>query len=145
MKWVWSLCQRLWGDIPDCYKIDTASFDSDNNVYEREQIRKRLLGEWLADVSGHRVERECKMSKFNKSKDNYLNSIFSMLTANRVLEACRLAADSHDYRLAMLLAQSSGGSGMFRDMIRKQIREWMASGVIRKEYCCRLKSCLVKC
>ncbi len=133
MKWVWSLCQRLWGDIPDSYKIDGVNFDaeSDNNIYEREQIRKRLLGEWLADVSAHRVDRECKMSKFNKCKDSHLNSIFSLLTANRLLDACRLAADSHDYRLAMLLAQTSGGSQIFRDMIRKQIKEWMASGVIK--------------
>ncbi len=137
MKWVWSLCERLWGDIPDSYKIDAASFDteSDSGLYEREQVRKRLLGEWLADVSAHRVERECKMSKFNKSKDNHLSSIFSMLTANRVLDACRLAADSRDYRLAMLLAQASGGSATFRDMVRKQIREWMTSGVSDGGYC----------
>ena len=71
MKSVWSLCQNLWGDIPDNYKIErdiTQNNTSDMmmNDYEREQIRKRLLSEWLADVSAHRIERECKMYKYHK-------------------------------------------------------------------------------
>ena len=64
MKSVWSLCQNLWGDIPDSYKID--SINQTENNYEIEQIRKRLLSEWLTEVSAHRVERQCKMYKFNK-------------------------------------------------------------------------------
>jgi hypothetical protein len=64
MKSVWSLCQNLWGDIPDSYKIDSINPTISN--YEIEQIRKRLLSEWLTEVSAHRVERQCKMHKFNK-------------------------------------------------------------------------------
>lgn len=67
MKYVWSLCQNLWGDIPDAYKIDPNTLTCSD--YELEQIRKRLLSEWLADVSAHRVERQCKLHKFNKVKN----------------------------------------------------------------------------
>lgn len=64
MKYVWSLCQNLWGDIPDNYKIDPTGYNMSS--YEQEQIRKRLFSEWLADVSAHRVERQCKLHKFTK-------------------------------------------------------------------------------
>lgn len=66
MKSVWSLCQNLWGDVPDNYKINPSESSSEENPYEMDQIRKRLLSEWLADVSAHRVERESKMFKLNK-------------------------------------------------------------------------------
>jgi len=140
MKSVWTLCQNLWGDIPDTYKLDPASSPFDpSNAYETQQIKKRLLGEWLADVSGHRVERECKMSKFNKNKENHLNSIFSLLSANRLLDACKLAADCKDYRLALLLAQSSGGNEAVRSMVKKQIKEWIISGTDKYLNADRLK------
>jgi hypothetical protein len=77
MKSVWSLCQNLWGDIPENYKMDSMSSLEMNN-YEIEQIRKRLFSEWLAEVSAHRVERQCKMHKFNKVSK--LIQIYNILT-----------------------------------------------------------------
>jgi nuclear pore complex protein Nup98-Nup96 len=60
-----------------------------------------------------------------KGKENYLNCIFSLLSANRLLEACLLATDQRDMRLALLLSQcSGGGSTQVRNLIRKQIKEW---------------------
>lgn len=64
MKTILSLCSKLWGDIPD--ELKSSTYDSSLNQYETEQIRKRLLSEWLAQVSSHRVEKECKMLKFSK-------------------------------------------------------------------------------
>jgi hypothetical protein len=64
MKVVWNLCKNLWGDIPDNYKVDSNS-DSISN-YENEQIRKRLLSEWLSECSSHRIEKENKMLRFSK-------------------------------------------------------------------------------
>ena len=64
MKQVWSLCQNLWGDIPDSLKSN--AFDKTVCAYELEQIRKRLLGEWLADVCSNRIDRECKLVRFSK-------------------------------------------------------------------------------
>ena len=63
-----------------------------------------------------------------KNKDSYLNSIFSLLTGNRLLDACSVAADNQDYRLALLLSQSSGGNSSFRTMMRKQLTDWLSSG-----------------
>jgi hypothetical protein len=64
LKAVWTLCQNLWGDIPDGYKSNPNESNISN--HELEQIRKRLLSEWLAEMSAHRIEKECKMNKFNK-------------------------------------------------------------------------------
>ena len=152
---VWTLCQALWGDIPDSFRSNSISNSMSN--YEMEQIRKRLLSEWLADVSSHRVERECKLIKFNNksSKNNgdgpgkgvngdltYLQSIFSLLTANRVMDACLSAAENGDFRLALLLSQScssvsshgaaGGGNETMRAMIKKQLAEWSTSNVVNK-------------
>lgn len=55
--------------------------------------------------------------------------MFCLLTGNRLLEACKMASDNLDYRLALMMSQSSGGSKTFRDMITKQINEWLMSGV----------------
>jgi hypothetical protein len=52
-----------------------------------------------------------------------------LLTVNRLLDACKLAADCKEYRLALLLAQSSGGNESFRTIVKKQIKEWLISGV----------------
>lgn len=65
MKMVWNLCENLWGDIPESLKPNSKS-ESSINAYQVEQIRKRLLGEWLSEVSSQRVEKECKYMKFNK-------------------------------------------------------------------------------
>ena len=146
---VWTLCQCLWGYIPDAFKSnpmasegDSASTNENNNCgrYELEQMRKRLLSEWLTDVSSHRVERECRLIKFNSkssSKDNsYLHAVFSMLTANRVMDACLTAVENGDFRLALLLSQSTNGGGgggggneTVRRMIMKQLDEWSTSQV----------------
>jgi hypothetical protein len=55
--------------------------------------------------------------------------MFCLLTGNRLLDACTIAADNQDYRLALLMTQASGGSKAFRDMVNKQINEWLMSGV----------------
>ena len=164
MKNVWSLCQSLWGDIPDQMKSNPLE-SSNLSLYETEQIRKRLLGQWLSDSCSHRIERECKILKFNKvnkkrkkenktivfifsrkiiitefnlclffflklkNKENYLCAIFSHLTGNRLLDACNKAVDNLDFRLALLLSQSSGGNDITREMIRKQLNDWHSSTV----------------
>ena len=122
--------------FPDNYKINSSSSSISN--YELEQIRKRLLSKWLANVSSHRIDRECKLAKFNSSSTtttkkhentSYLNSIFSMLTGNRIIDACLFAIDNKDYRLALLLSQGGGGCGndKIRQMIKNQLDEWSTS------------------
>ena len=67
MKQVWSLCQSLWGDLPES-NIYNSKLD-ELNAYEVEQIRKRLLTEWLTDICSHRIEKENKQNKFSKVSD----------------------------------------------------------------------------
>ena len=64
-----------------------------------------------------------------QSKENYLSSIFSLMTANRLLDACQTAVDNNDFRLALLLSQSSGSNESVRAMLRKQLNEWFTSNV----------------
>lgn len=72
MRIVLNLCSKLWGDIPD--ELKSENYDSHANQYETEQIRKRMLSEWLTHVSSHKIEKECKSLKFNKV--NYFYYIF---------------------------------------------------------------------
>lgn len=64
MRIVLNLCFKLWGDIPD--ELKSEYYDTNMNQYETEQIRKRLLSEWITQVSAHRIEKECKSLKFDK-------------------------------------------------------------------------------
>ncbi|CAF0852273.1 unnamed protein product [Brachionus calyciflorus] len=125
MRIILSLCSKLWGDIPD--EVKSNNYDSNMSQYETEQIRKRLLSEWLVQVSSHRIEKECKSLKFNKNKENYLSAIFSYLSGNRLLDACNVAIENSDYRLALLISQSSGSNDTVRTMMKKQLNEWFNS------------------
>jgi nuclear pore complex protein Nup98-Nup96 len=58
-----------------------------------------------------------------------LNAVFSLLTGNRLLDACTTSVENRDFRLALLLSQSSGGNDTTRDMIRKQLNDWNSSNV----------------
>jgi nuclear pore complex protein Nup98-Nup96 len=64
-----------------------------------------------------------------KNKENYLNSIFSYLTGNRILDACNVAIENNDFRLALLISQSSGGNDTVRTMVKKQLKEWFTCSV----------------
>lgn len=75
MKMVWGLCENLWGDIPESLRSTQKSI-ANMSAYEIEQIRKRLLGEWLSEVSSQRVEKECKYMKFNKVSRLEKNSFY---------------------------------------------------------------------
>jgi hypothetical protein len=62
MKAVWNLCHNLWGEVPDKYKSNTGEM----NNYELEQVRKRLLGDWLANICSHRIDKERKSASYAK-------------------------------------------------------------------------------
>lgn len=76
---VWGLCENLWGDIPENLR-PTQKPIANMSAYEIEQIRKRLLGDWLSEVSSQRVEKECKYMKFNKV--NRLEKVFFLFSIN---------------------------------------------------------------
>lgn len=54
-KQVWTLCQSLWGDLPDSFK---SRNDSQLGQYEIGQIRKRLLGDWLSEIGSSRISKQ---------------------------------------------------------------------------------------
>ena len=68
-------------------------------------------------------------SQIFQNKDNYLSSVFNLLTGNRILDACQTAVENQDFRMALLLAQSSGGNFSMRQMINQQVADWFRSGV----------------
>jgi hypothetical protein len=51
------------------------------------------------------------------------------LSGNRLLDACNTAVDNRDFRLALLLSQSSGSNDTTRLTMRKQLNEWHTSNV----------------
>ena len=62
----------------------------------------------------------------------HLQAILSSLTGKQIKEACQIAQDAGDHKLALLLSQAVG-SFMPRQIISKQLEEWIELGV-----CCCL-------
>lgn len=75
MKAVWNLCHNLWGEIPEKYKTNS----NEMNNYELEQIRKRLLGDWLANISAHRIDKERKSASYAKVSSRLILNAFCFL------------------------------------------------------------------
>lgn len=49
---VWSLCEALWGELSSLAGLGELS------VYRTQQIRRRALSQWLADVVHPKVKEE---------------------------------------------------------------------------------------
>lgn len=65
---------------------------------------------------------------FLKGKENAVDCVFSFLTSRRLEEAARLAFDTGDVRLSILIAQL-GGSEQTRTLFRQQMSQWRESKV----------------
>lgn len=122
---VWSLCESLWGNIEEL-EINKLS---ENSLirYELDILRKKELSKWLTRISTHRIEREVKLCKYNHNSknidNNYLNGIYSLLTGNKLFDACQLAIENNDYRLSLLLTQISSNRD-FNELLTKQLDNW---------------------
>ena len=58
----------------------------------------------------------------------YLKSLFGLVSSGHIREACQLARKHRDLRLNLLLAQCTGGSVVFRELLKKQLALWNTKG-----------------
>ncbi|XP_014213308.1 nuclear pore complex protein Nup98-Nup96 isoform X2 [Copidosoma floridanum] len=106
---VWQLIESLWGTLVVTF------FDS--HIHEIEVLRKEALTKWFQQITAVIIKGGIQATE---PKDQ---TIFLLLTANKVEEACNIALESGDYCLALLLSQLDGSS-MVRELIEHQIELW---------------------
>ncbi|CAH1777571.1 unnamed protein product [Owenia fusiformis] len=116
-KLVWGLCKALWGSLPGEDDEDPI----DQRSYAHHMSRREELSRWLAAAAGEQVKQDTQQARFKGS--DHLPVVFSHLLARQIPEACALAQESGDHRLALLLAQSMGPE-IPRQIIEKQLCNW---------------------
>ncbi|XP_078078802.1 nuclear pore complex protein Nup98-Nup96 isoform X2 [Mustelus asterias] len=110
----WTLCEAIWGDLKE---LD-ASF-SQPSPYVQQLERRRAFSRWLSHIAEDRIEEEVAVSHHK----SHVDAVFSYLTGKRISEACKLAQQSGDHRLALLLAQAAGGHQV-RELLSMQLADW---------------------
>ena len=55
--------------------------------------------------------------------ENHIIAVMSLLSGNQISQACRLAQEAHDHRLALLVAQAAGAD-FPRKLLAEQLLNW---------------------
>ncbi|XP_040820298.1 nuclear pore complex protein Nup98-Nup96 isoform X4 [Ochotona curzoniae] len=110
----WTLCEALWGHLKELDgQLDEPS------EYIQILERRRAFSRWLSHTAAPQIEEEVSLTQ----KDNPVEAVFSYLTGNRIGEACSLAQQSGDHRLALLLSQLVGSQSV-RELLTMQLVDW---------------------
>ncbi|XP_052793615.1 nuclear pore complex protein Nup98-Nup96-like [Mya arenaria] len=120
MGMVWDLCVALWGNLPEFKDLEVGK---DSYLYHN--ARREAFSQWLADVSAGSISTEVQQNKYKEN--GQLVSVLSAMTGRQIVEACQLAQNAGNPRLALLLAQSISNY-MPRQMISKQLEEYIELG-----------------
>ncbi|XP_040390705.1 nuclear pore complex protein Nup98-Nup96 isoform X1 [Cygnus olor] len=110
----WTLCEAIWGNL----KGLDASLEEPSE-YNLALERRRAFSRWLSETAAGRIDEEVSLSRH----DSHVEAVFSFLTGRRIGEACRLAQQSGDHRLALLLSQLAGSQPL-RDLLTMQLVDW---------------------
>ncbi|PNJ51639.1 NUP98 isoform 1, partial [Pongo abelii] len=110
----WTLCEALWGHLKE---LDSQL----NEPCEYIQIleRRRAFSRWLSCTATPQIEEEVSLTQ----KNSPVEAVFSYLTGKRISEACSLAQQSGDHRLALLLSQFVGSQSV-RELLTMQLVDW---------------------
>nr|XP_033803270.1 nuclear pore complex protein Nup98-Nup96 isoform X3 [Geotrypetes seraphini] len=111
---VWTLCEAIWGHLKEL----EASLDEPSD-YVQSLERRKAFSRWLSQTACERIEQEVAKSRH----ESHIEAVFSYLTGGRISEACRLAQQSGDHRLALLLSQQIG-SQQVKDLLAMQLVDW---------------------
>uniref|UniRef100_A0A8U8ATT8 Nuclear pore complex protein Nup98-Nup96 n=1 Tax=Geospiza parvula TaxID=87175 RepID=A0A8U8ATT8_GEOPR len=96
----WTLCEAIWGKLKEL----EASL---------EEPSEYVL------TAAARIEDEVALARHG----SHVEAVFSCLTGKRIGEACRLAQQAGDHRLALLLSQLAGSQPV-RDLLTLQLVDW---------------------
>uniref|UniRef100_A0A8D1FWU3 Nuclear pore complex protein Nup98-Nup96 n=1 Tax=Sus scrofa TaxID=9823 RepID=A0A8D1FWU3_PIG len=110
----WTLCEALWGHLKE---LDSQLDEPSEYVQILE--RRRAFSRWLSHTAAPQIEEEVSLTR----KDNPVEAVFSFLTGKRISEACSLAQQSGDHRLALLLSQLVGSQSV-RELLTMQLVDW---------------------
>uniref|UniRef100_A0A8D2CWC3 Nuclear pore complex protein Nup98-Nup96 n=1 Tax=Sciurus vulgaris TaxID=55149 RepID=A0A8D2CWC3_SCIVU len=110
----WTLCEALWGHLKE---LDSQLDDPSEYIQILE--RRRAFSRWLSHTAAPQIEEEVSLTR----KDNPVEAVFSYLTGSRISEACSLAQQSGDHRLALLLSQLVGSQSV-RELLTMQLVDW---------------------
>lgn len=110
----WTLCEALWGHLKE---LDCQLEEPSDYIQILE--RRRAFSRWLSQTAAPQIEEEVSLTR----KDNPVEAVFSYLTGKRISEACSLAQQSGDHRLALLLSQLVGSQSV-RELLTMQLVDW---------------------
>uniref|UniRef100_A0A8B9X8W7 Nuclear pore complex protein Nup98-Nup96 n=1 Tax=Bos mutus grunniens TaxID=30521 RepID=A0A8B9X8W7_BOSMU len=110
----WTLCEALWGHLKE---LDSQLDEPSEYIQILE--RRRAFSRWLSSTASPQIEEEVSLTR----KDNPMEAVFSYLTGKRISEACSLAQQSGDHRLALLLSQLVGSQSV-RELLTMQLVDW---------------------
>ncbi|XP_004391777.1 PREDICTED: nuclear pore complex protein Nup98-Nup96 isoform X3 [Odobenus rosmarus divergens] len=110
----WTLCEALWGHLKE-----PDSQPDEPSEYIQILERRRTFSRWLSQTAALQIEEEVSLTR----KDRPVEAVFSYLTGKRISEACSLAQQSGDHRLALLLSQLVGSQSV-RELLTMQLVDW---------------------
>ncbi|KFZ63494.1 Nuclear pore complex protein Nup98-Nup96, partial [Podiceps cristatus] len=110
----WTLCEAIWGNLKE---LEASLEEPSEYILALE--RRKAFSRWLSETAAGRIEEEVSLSRHG----NHVEAVFSCLTGKRIGEACRLAQQSGDHRLALLLSQLAGSQPV-RDLLTMQLVDW---------------------
>lgn len=119
---IWSLISNLWGNV---LKGNGSKYINTN--YSEDTIRKLNLNQWLKDVIAPLLRDEMDSLR-KKTNSNYLEQIFSYLSAKQIKEASDLANENKDFRLATMMSQIWSSSESGKELILKQLTTYHSNG-----------------
>ncbi|XP_062983422.1 nuclear pore complex protein Nup98-Nup96 isoform X2 [Elgaria multicarinata webbii] len=111
---VWTLCEALWGHLKE---LEARLEEPGEYILALE--RRKAFSRWLSQAAAERIKDEVSLSQ----NDNPAEAVFSYLTGKQIGEACRLAQQSGDHRLALLLSQLVGSQEV-RELLALQLADW---------------------
>ncbi|XP_068024646.1 nuclear pore complex protein Nup98-Nup96 [Melanerpes formicivorus] len=110
----WTLCEALWGNLKEL----EASLEEPKE-YSLALQRRKAFSRWLSETAAGHIQQEVSLAHHS----HHLEAVFSYLTGKRVGEACRVAQQAGDHRLALLLSQLAGSQPV-RDLLTMQLVDW---------------------
>lgn len=107
---VWQLCEALWGRLADF----ETNVPDDSTSHESIMLRKNALSNWLKLTAAQVVQQEIAGMEQQQQADRI---IYSLLTGNKLEEACNRASSTGDHCLALLLSQLGGKNNIAQKYI----------------------------
>ncbi|KAL2080768.1 hypothetical protein ACEWY4_024561 [Coilia grayii] len=114
---VWTLCKALWGRLSEAG--EEPHIEQTVGSYKQQLKRRQSFSEWLSCAAETRISQEVGVAAESSSTD----TIFSYLTGYKISQACKLAQQSGDHRLALLLSQAAG-LPFNQELLALQLADW---------------------